>query len=267
MYERIIRDDSWLDRAKHPAQQLGTLGGGNHFVEICLDKEDNVWAMLHSGSRGVGNRIGSYFTRQAKKACEDVELPAKDLAYLQEGTPGFARYMYAVDFAQKYAELSRQEMMRQVLWCLDLDGHMTRGRSRVMGEAIDCHHNYVQKERHFGRDVWITRKGAVSAQSGQLGIIPGSMGERSFIVRGKGNADSFCSCSHGAGRVMSRTRARKEITLEQHRAAVQGVESRIDESILDESPAAYKDIDAVMAAQSDLVEVVTEIKQVLCVKG
>ena len=249
-------------------EQLGTLGTGNHFIELCVDEEGYVWVMLHSGSRGLGNRIGCYYIDQAKREMEKwyITLPDANLAYLVEGSDYFRDYVRAVTFAQNYARVNRNLIMAAVLQALK--GTLPSFGLHCAGElAINCHHNYVIMEHHFNADVWITRKGAVSAREGQLGIIPGSMGAKSFIVSGRGNADSFMSCSHGAGRRMSRNQARKEITIEQHRADTAGVECRKDATVLDESPAAYKDIDAVMHAQSDLVDIVHTLKQVLCVKG
>lgn len=245
--------------------QSGTLGGGNHFIEICLDTDDRVWVMLHSGSRGIGNIIGRYFIEVAKEdmRIHHINLPDRDLSYLSEGTEQFNDYIEAVSWAQNYARSNRDTMMTLVLNVLT--NYLPD--FSIEDKAINCHHNYVQQETHFGENVWLTRKGAVSAQKGQLGIIPGSMGARSFIVRGKGNEESFNSCSHGAGRVMSRGKAKKEISLADHVSATEGVECRKDIGVLDESPAAYKDIDAVMNAQLDLVEVVHTLKQVLCVKG
>jgi len=248
-------------------RQLGTLGTGNHFVEVCLDERDRVWLMLHSGSRGVGNAIGSQFIALAKKRCETdgIVLPNVDLAWLPEGTPEFASYVEALHWAQEYAVENRRAMMASAETAmLRLFG----SRFAVIGpEAVNCHHNYVSRERHFDRDLWVTRKGAVSARRGELGIIPGSMGTRSFIVRGKGNEDALCSCSHGAGGVMNRGEAKKTITLEMHAADTAGVVCLKDESVLDESPRAYKSIDDVMRAQADLVEVVHELRAVVCVKG
>lgn len=244
---------------------LGTLGTGNHFIEICLDEADRVWVMLHSGSRGIGNRIGSYFIERAKREMERwfIHLPDKDLAYLAEGSEHFHDYIKAVGWAQDYARANRQIMMDRVLAVME-----KRFRDFALGDvAVNCHHNYVAREKHFGEEVWLTRKGAVSAGEGELGIIPGSMGARSFIVRGKGNKESFCSCSHGAGRAMSRTEARRRFTLEDHAKATKGVECRKDSDVIDETPMAYKDIDAVMAAQADLVEIVHTLKQIVCVKG
>lgn len=247
--------------------QTGTLGGGNHFIELCLDESDAVWVMLHSGSRGTGNLIGTYFIEQARKQLEHrvlgFHLPDKDLAFFMEGEPFFDDYVEAVSWAQDYARENREAMMARVL--AELRHRLPKFQLEKM--AVNCHHNYVQKETHGGVELLVTRKGAVSARTGELGIIPGSMGAKSFIVRGKGNADSFHSCSHGAGRVMSRTTARQQITLAQHREATAHVECRKDAAVIDESPAAYKDIDAVMAAQSDLVDVVHTLRQVVCVKG
>lgn len=253
------------DLYRKSLEQIGTLGGGNHFIELCLDENQNVWVMLHSGSRAVGNAIGRYFIEQAKEEMvrNGLSVPDKDLSYLSVGTKPYDDYVEAVEWAQDYAANNRRAMMDLVL--LSLRRHLPN--FHITQEAINTHHNYISKEVHMSEEVFVTRKGAVSAQYGELGIIPGSMGAKSFIVRGKGNADSFCSCSHGAGRVMSRTRAKKEITLEQHILATDGVECRKDIGMLDESPAAYKDIDQVMLSQSDLVEVVHTLKQVLCVKG
>ena len=268
-----LRDDFARIVEKHPKlartnnlNHLGTLGTGNHFVEVCLDEEQRVWFMLHSGSRGVGNAIGTHFIELAKQDMRRwmINLPDQDLAYLPEGSEHFADYVFAVDWAQRFARSNRAIMMQ----------HMVEAVRKVIAkpfdaeaEAVNCHHNYVNREHHFGKNVLVTRKGAVSARRGELGIIPGSMGAKSFIVRGLGNEESFHSCSHGAGRVMSRTAARKQITLEQHRAATAHVECRKDAEVIDESPAAYKSIDAVMAAQQDLVEIVHTLRQVVCVKG
>ena len=257
---------------KHPkalapnnARHMGTLGTGNHFIEVCLDEGDQVWVMLHSGSRGCGNRIGTYFIQAAKKEMERwfINLPDKNLAYLVEGSELFDDYIEAVEWAQDYAYENRKEMMSAILATL----RNTLPDFAVTDMAVNCHHNYVTKENHFGANVWLTRKGAVRAREGDLGIIPGSMGVRSYIVRGKGNPVSFCSCSHGAGRAMSRGQAKKEFSLEDHAKATEGVECRKDADVIDETPGAYKDIDAVMAAQADLVEVVHTLKQVICVKG
>lgn len=247
-------------------KHLGTLGTGNHFIEVCLDELGFVWFMLHSGSRGVGNAIGTHFIELAKKDAERNQrnLPDKDLAYLEEGAEHFDDYVRGVGWAQRFAMKNREVMMANLIATVrkvitkPFESHV---------EAVNCHHNYVQKERHFGEDVLVTRKGAVSARRGELGIIPGSMGARSYIVRGLGNPESFESCSHGAGRVMSRTKAKKMFTVEDQVKATEGVECRKDADVIDEIPMAYKDIDAVMAAQKDLVEVVHTLKQVVCVKG
>jgi tRNA-splicing ligase RtcB len=247
------------------ARHLGTLGTGNHFIEVCLDESERLWAMLHSGSRGVGNRIGSYFIQRAKKDMERwfIRLPDSDLAYLVEGSELFDDYVAAVAWAQDYALRNRELMMRAVL------GAMARALPAFAVEetAVNCHHNYVAKENHFGANVLVTRKGALRARDGDLGIIPGSMGVKSFIVRGRGNPDSFHSCSHGAGRKMSRSAAKKAFSVDDHARATAGVECRKDAEVIDETPGAYKDIDNVMAAQQDLVEVVHTLKQVVCVKG
>jgi tRNA-splicing ligase RtcB len=248
---------------------VGTLGTGNHFIEICLDTDQRVWVMLHSGSRGIGNRIGSYFIELAKNDMRKwfINLPDENLAYLPEGTEHFGEYMKAVAWAQKFARLNRELMMTATLEALK---EIIPKEFSTDEEAVNCHHNYVSHEKHFGQEVLLTRKGAVSAQAGELGIIPGSMGAKSFIVRGKGGAagrEAFFSCSHGAGRSMSRNQAKKQFTLEDHIAATEGVECRKDADVIDETPAAYKDIDAVMAAQADLVEIVYTLKQVVCVKG
>ena len=245
---------------------LGTLGTGNHFIELCLDEAQRVWVMLHSGSRGVGNAIGSFFIELARQDMRKwhINLPDRDLAYFPEGTDHFDDYVEAVGWAQDFAALNRRLMMTNVVKALrkqiakPFDAEL---------EAVNCHHNYVTRENHFGENVLVTRKGAVRAAKGSLGIIPGSMGAKSFIVRGLGNPESFDSCSHGAGRVMSRTAAKKLVTLDEHVADTAGVECRKDEGVLDETPKAYKPIEAVMAAQADLVEIVHTLKQVVCVKG
>lgn len=253
-------------RAKH---HVGTLGTGNHFVEVCLDEEDRVWIMLHSGSRGIGNRIGSYFIELAKNDMRRwfINLPDADLAYFPEGSEHFGEYMGAVAWAQRFARVNRDVMMTAALEALSV----TVPKAFVCDcEAVNCHHNYVSHEKHFGADVLLTRKGAVKIDPDTLGIIPGSMGAKSFIVRGKRGqalADSFCSCSHGAGRSMSRGEAKRRFTLEDHALAMRGVEARLDADVIDETPGAYKSIDAVMAAQSDHVEIVHTLKQVVCVKG
>jgi tRNA-splicing ligase RtcB len=244
---------------------LGTLGTGNHFIEICLDEEDRVWAMLHSGSRGIGNTIGTTFIERAKREAERsfITLPDPELAWLPEGTELFEDYLMAVSWAQAFALANREVMMGRVLGAMGaVLGELTAGEV-----AVNCHHNYMASEEHYGARVWVTRKGAVRAGAGELGIIPGSMGARSFIVRGKGNPESFCSCSHGAGRAMSRGEARRRFSLEDHARDTTGVACRKDAEVIDETPRAYKDIDAVMAAQADLVEIAHTLRQVVCVKG
>ena len=250
---------------KNPHAQLGTLGSGNHFIEVCLDETDAVWIMLHSGSRGAGNLIGQYFIERAKDNMErrHIGLVDKDLAYLVTGEKDFEDYTEALLWAQDYAYENRQAMLDSVLQVLRK--HLKP--FQFSKKAINCHHNYATEEFHFGQKVWVTRKGALRAQSGDLGIIPGSMGKGSFIVRGLGNVESFCSCSHGAGRVMSRREAKRRITVEQHEKATAGIECLKDKAILDESPAAYKDIEAVMEAQDDLVEIMARLRQVVNVKG
>lgn len=259
---------------KHPrlgsgndVNHLGTLGTGNHFIEVCLDEADAVWFMLHSGSRGVGNRIGTYFIRLARSDMQRhlANLPDRDLAYLEEGSAHFTDYVEAVEWAQRFASENRSLMMQAIV--RDVAAVPGMPPFHTAAQAVNCHHNYVAREHHYGSDVFVTRKGAVRARVGDLGIIPGSMGARSYIVRGKGNPESFHSCSHGAGRAMSRTEARKRFTLAQHAAATAGVECRKDAAVLDETPGAYKSIDAVMRAQEDLVEVVHTLRQVVCVKG
>jgi len=245
---------------------LGTLGTGNHFLELCLDQDQRVWVMLHSGSRGVGNAIGRFFIELAKKDMRQwhINLPDEDLAYFPEGTEHFDDYVEAVEWAQDFAALNRRVMMTHAL---DALRSVITKPFDAECEAVNCHHNYVTREHHFGENVLVTRKGAVRAAKGTLGIIPGSMGAKSFIVRGLGNPDSFESCSHGAGRVMSRTEAKKLVTLDEHIADTAGVECRKDAGVIDETPKAYKPIEKVMAAQSDLVEIVHTLKQVVCVKG
>lgn len=246
---------------------LGSLGTGNHFIEVCLDEVEKVWLMLHSGSRGVGNRIGTYFIDLAKREMRrlQVNLPDKNLAYLKEGSDHFDDYLEGVGWAQRYAKANRELMMQAVVEALSKVSDLPA--FELKGLVVNCHHNYVSEERHYGQDVYLTRKGAVRAREGDLGIIPGSMGARSYIVRGKGNPESFHSCSHGAGRAMSRTEARRRFNLADHKEATEGIECRKDADVIDETPMAYKPIDAVMAAQSDLVEIVHTLRQVVCVKG
>ncbi|HTO52416.1 MAG TPA: RtcB family protein [Myxococcota bacterium] len=265
-FERIADKHPKLRKVNHRVH-LGTLGTGNHFIEVCLDGEQAVWVMLHSGSRGVGNAIGRYFIEAAKAELGDRlgTLPDKDLAWLAEGSAGFADYVEAVGWAQDFALANRKLMMRHVLEALARVPGLPPFQATDL--AVNCHHNYVARETHYGKDVLVTRKGAVRAGRGELGIIPGSMGARSFIVRGKGNPESFCSCSHGAGRAMSRAEAKRRFSVADHAAATAGVECRKDAEVIDETPGAYKSIDAVMAAQRDLVEVVHELRQIVCVKG
>ncbi len=263
--ERNPRINKVIVDKHHWVAQMGTLGGGNHFIEVCLDEAGSVWVMLHSGSRGTGNAIGRYFTDLARDDMrrQGVELVDRDLAYLEEGSANFDAYFDAVEWAQAYAASNRDSMMTLVLAAM----RRVLPAFSVEEGAVNCHHNYVSREIHFGEDVLVTRKGAIRARAGELGIIPGSMGAKSFIVRGKGNPDSFCSCSHGAGRKMSRTAAAKFFTVDQLVKQTEGVVCRKDAGVLDEIPGAYKDIDVVMENQSDLVEVVHTLKQVLCVKG
>ena len=257
---RMLRnfDSTW-------AKQLGTLGGGNHFIELCLDENDDVWIMLHSGSRGLGNVIGTYFIERAKKEAQSRfgHVPDKDLSYFAEGSNSFDDYVEAVEWAQEYAYENRREMMRLILEAI----RPLLPSFQMTKEAINCHHNYVQKEHHFGEDVFVTRKGAIRAGLDEYGIIPGSMGAKSFIVKGKGNPESFCSCSHGAGRKMSRSKAKRIFNQQDLILQTQGVECRKDKGVIDEIPSAYKNIDEVMENQSDLIEVVHTLKQVLCIKG
>lgn len=262
----VLKEKHRVLKNTNNINHLGTLGTGNHFIEMCLDEHQNVWLMLHSGSRGVGNRIGTHFIEMAKKDMErwHIQLPDSDLAYLPEGTDNFEHYVEAVEWAQSFARINREVMMGRVI---DAVKYSLGVEFDARLEAVNCHHNYVSREHHYGKNVLVTRKGAVRARTGEMGIIPGSMGARSFIVKGLGNEESFCSCSHGAGRVMSRTKAKKLVTMEEHRLATADVECRKDESVLDETPLAYKPIEKVMAAQKDLVEIVYTLKQVVCVKG
>jgi len=263
-YARIVERHPEVSHER-PAEQLGTLGSGNHFIEVCLDEEERLWVMLHSGSRGAGHRIGTRFIELARRELEreGVQLPDRDLAWLREGSPHFADYVDAVGWAQDYARSNRVLLLEATLAAL----RRRLPPFALEDRAVDCHHNYVARERHFGTDLYLTRKGAVSAREGELGIVPGSMGARSFVVRGRGEPQSFASCSHGAGRRMSRGEARRRFSLEDHRRATRGVECRRDRAVLDETPGAYKPIDAVMRAQRELVDVVHELRQVVCVKG
>lgn len=254
-----------IDFTERQKKQLGTLGGGNHFIELCLDENEDVWIMLHSGSRGIGNRIGSQFIRVAKKEMEKwfISLPDSDLAYIPHHSEHFSAYIACVSWAQDFAKINRAVMLEEIIKVLtsyfpDFE---------LLEEAVNCHHNYISIENHFNCNLYITRKGAVRAKKGELGIIPGSMGAKSYIVEGKGNKQSYCSCSHGAGRVMSRAQAKKQFTVEDQIKATEGVECKKDESVIDEIPMAYKDIDAVMEAQKDLVKIKHILKQVMCIKG
>jgi len=265
-YKAILAKYPKLEH-KQRVNHLGTLGTGNHFIEVCLDEEDRVWFMLHSGSRGVGNRFGTFFIELAKNDMRKwvINLPDADLAYLPQGTDHFDDYVDAVHWAQDYALANRQLMMQNIIRAVGESGLVPAFTSDA--EVVSCHHNYVAWENHYGENVLVTRKGAVRAREGDMGIIPGSMGARSYIVRGKGNPESFMSCSHGAGRTMSRTEAKKRFSVDDHVKATAGVECRKDADVLDETPMAYKSIDAVMEAQKDLVDVVHTLRQVVCVKG
>ena len=256
--KRFPRTHNWV-------YQMGSLGGGNHFIEMCLDEANRVWTMLHSGSRGIGNAIGTYFIELARRDAErqQLHLPDRDLAYFQEGAEHFDDYVEAVGWAQGYAAANRDAMLELVLEAMRR--HLPA--FEVTDEAVNCHHNYVEREQHYGAEVWVTRKGAIRARRGDLGIIPGSMGARSYIVRGKGSEESFQSCAHGAGRRMSRTQAQKKFTRQDLAEQTAGVVCRKDSGVIDEIPGAYKSIDEVMANQTDLVEVVHTLKQVVCVKG
>jgi tRNA-splicing ligase RtcB len=264
----LEEDDPLVSRA---LLQLGSLGGGNHFIEICMDEEEAAWILLHSGSRNIGNVLADRHITEAKGLLRDrlASLPDPDLAHLVEGTPEFKAYVEDMLWAQRYAKANRNEMLLRVL--KDVSRHVYRDE-RLLADLgsffrVDCHHNYCQQETHFGRKVWLTRKGAVSARAGEYGIVPGSMGARSYIVRGKGNPESFQSCAHGAGRRMSRTEAKRRFTEKDLREQTEGVECRKDREVLDELPRAYKDIDQVMRDQDDLVEPVYRLKQVIVVKG
>ena len=264
--EKIVQKYPKLNHAQR-VNHLGTLGTGNHFIEVCLDEDQCVWFMLHSGSRGVGNRFGTFFIELAKEDMRKwmINLPDADLAYLPQGTDHFNDYVEAVHWAQDYALLNRQLMMTNIIAAVRGSGLVPAFDASV--EAVNCHYNYVTWEHHYGQNVMITRKGAVRAREGDMGIIPGSMGARSYIVRGKGNPESFSSCSHGAGRAMSRTEAKRRFSVADHIAATEGVECRKDAGVIDETPMAYKSIDAVMDEQKDLVEIVHTLRQVVCVKG
>lgn len=269
-YEKILDASPELSKKMSKAgsrwiEQLGTLGSGNHFIEICIDESNNVWVMLHSGSRGIGNAIGTAYIDEAKKQMEKwmINLPNSDLAYLPRDTQSFENYMFAMNWAQDYALKNREIMMKQILRIMKA----CVKEFEITDEGANCHHNYVSLENHFGKNVYVTRKGAVRARKGDIGIIPGSMGAKSYIVRGLGNEQSFCSCSHGAGRVMSRSKAKSLYSNKDVMAQTEGVECRKDSGVIDEIPSAYKDIDQVMENQKDLVEILHTLKQVVCVKG
>lgn len=267
-YDAIVTKHPKVDRGNvNHVNHLGTLGTGNHFIEVCLDESDAVWFMLHSGSRGIGNRIGTYFIELARQDMRKwmVNLPDLDLAYFPEGTDHFSDYVEAVQWAQNFARLNRDLMMEAIVRAVRECGELPEFMAHV--EAVNCHHNYVAIENHYGENVFVTRKGAVRARKGDLGIIPGSMGAQSFIVRGLGNEESFHSCSHGAGRAMSRNEAKRRFTIKDHVMATEGIECRKDADVIDETPGAYKPISKVMEAQRDLVEIEHTLHQVVCVKG
>jgi tRNA-splicing ligase RtcB len=265
-YDEILAKHPKLNRG-NDVNHLGTLGTGNHFIEVCVDTQESVWLMLHSGSRGVGNRIGTYFIELAKRDMRKWmrNLPDVNLSYLKEGTESFDDYVQAVQWAQDFAMTNRRLMMDNLVQAIRGSGEVPP--FETTHEVVNCHHNYVTVESHYGQEVWVTRKGAVRARTGDMGIIPGSMGTRSYIVQGKGNPESFHSCSHGAGRAMSRGEAKRRFTIADHEQATNGVECRKDKDVIDETPGAYKPIDAVMQAQKDLVEIVHTLRQVVCVKG
>jgi len=264
-YKELIVLHPQLGRANHVGH-LGTLGSGNHFIEVCVDTDDRIWIMLHSGSRGIGNRIGSHFTQLAKELMKQffVDIPDMNLAYIPQKTELFGHYLKGANWAQKFAARNRDLMYDATIGAMECVLNMDVQQD---GLEVNCHHNYVSHEKHYGANVLLCRKGAVSARKGEYGIIPGSMGTKSYIVKGLGNRESFWSCSHGAGRLMSRTDARNKFTVAMHRRATEGIECRKDKDVLDETPGSYKDIDAVMASQTDLVEEVTVLKQIIVVKG
>jgi tRNA-splicing ligase RtcB len=259
--------DVVLTHSPQWTNQLGSLGGGNHFIELCVDEKDNVWLFLHSGSRGVGNKIATFHIKKAQELCKrwKIKLPNPELAYLPEGDPSFTLYIRELHWAQQFALLNREEMMDRFVWCFGR--WLGVEAQRVELERINCHHNYTTKEQHGGKSVWVTRKGAIAAHSGKLGVIPGSMGTRSYVVRGKGSPAGLCSAMHGAGRRYSRTEAKKRFTEADLAKAMEGIEYRHGPQWIDEIPMAYKDIDKIMEDGKDLVEVVTTLKQVLNVKG
>lgn len=264
-FEKIGEKHPKIKKSNH-INHLGSLGGGNHFIEVCLDLKNSVWIMLHSGSRGVGNRIGTYFISLAKEDMKKhfINLPDEDLAYIPEKSSYFQDYFHTLLWAQKYAKINREIMMDRAITAVRDNVKIP---FQITDQAINCHHNYVTKETHYNKEFWVTRKGAVKAGKGDMGIIPGSMGAKSFIVRGKGNRDSLQSCSHGAGRLMSRNEAKRSFNKTDMKEQTKGIECKKDSSVIDEIPKAYKPIEKVMAAQSDLIEVVTELRQIICVKG
>jgi len=255
------------DLERKAIKQLGSLGGGNHFIELCVDTEDSVWLMLHSGSRHIGNKLAQCHIETAKELARlaDRSLPDPDLAYFVKNTPEFEAYWHDLQWAQDYARYNRDVMMARFKRIVEQ--HLVGGKPTKPILSVNCHHNYAEQEVHFGENVYVTRKGAVRARGEDYGIIPGSMGAKSFIVKGKGNLESYCSCSHGAGRLLSRNQAKKRFSLDDLIQQTEGIECRKDEGVIDEIPGAYKPIDEVMQQQSDLVEVVATLKQVLCVKG
>ena len=262
-YEQLCEKHPGM-RARNTVSQLGTLGTGNHFIELSTDEEGFVWIVLHSGSRGLGNKVGTYFTDVAKKLCAKwfITLPDPDLAYLPEDSEEFHDYKQAVTLAQRFAWQNRLFMRNAIHTVLTRTGLVYNQQL-----LVHCHHNYISWERHFGENIMVTRKGAVRVENGQLGIIPGSMGARTYIVEGLGNRESFCTCSHGAGRAMGRRQAQRTFTVVEHAAATVGVECDKTADTLDETPAAYKNIEAVMTAQADIVKPVYVLKQFLNVKG
>lgn len=268
VYNKILLKHPLLIPKKHPLCHLGTLGTGNHFIEMCLDENQDVWVLLHSGSRGIGNKIGTYFIGKAKEEMRKYHitpyLPDQDLSYLVEHTELYHDYVMAMHWAQNFAQLNRETLMKFTLKAIR--AALQLDTLEIIDTGVNCHHNYVNVERHFGHTVLLTRKGAIAAYKDQLGIIPGSMGAASFIVRGLGNRDSFCSASHGAGRTMSRTEALKTFTIDDHALATEGIECRKDSDVLDETPGAYKDINLVINAQKDLVEIVHTLHQIVNVK-
>ena len=249
-------------------EQLGTLGGGNHFIELCVDTEDNLWATLHSGSRGIGNKIGMYYIKKAQDLMDkfQIKLPDPDLAYLPEGTSEFDEYIHYLHWAQKFALLNREEMMDRFLTELKYSVYGNND-TEIELERINSHHNFTQIENHFGHNIWITRKGAVKADIMDRGMIPGSMGTKSYIITGLGNKMSFNSSPHGAGRRMSRTKARQEFKMEDLEKAMTGIEFRKSDALIDEIPGAYKDVEEVMENAKELVKIDFELKQILNCKG